>query len=711
MKTKHTLECGMLFYACLLIVSAVINQGVVTAKSETYCLENEFLRRSFAVTSGVLHTTEIYNKRSNQGIVPSSSDELRLRVSQGTHTMGTDIILTSGDFRFKKSKAYTLDEARPGKGLCFVLENLASRITVAVHYELGRDDFYLHKYLEITSARPVTLERIDIDVIGIEDASQPYQTKAINARGKWSPGLGQPVYTTKTGTFWGVEFPASYNFVKDQTIYCGYQWGRELKANVTYRSYRSVCGVSDDPQYNSDAFYDYIDRIRIRPLRLQIQYNTWFDMGGGVNKASFEKSVTKIHQELVTERGNEPLKAYVIDDGWQDTGHEVDWSDEVWKVNHKFDSNFAKSFSTAKAAGSHLGLWLSPGCNFGARRMVPRLGEQGFEALDNWMSLAGPKYMQLLKQRMVNLAAMGVTYFKLDGLFGHLNTRDFDLKGKKHGLPYMPQLGLDGTRSDDKKLNDAKYDELKTYYLVAGSEKLIGIFQAMARTNPDVYIVISNGAWLSPWWLMHVDTVWMINAGDAAGGSTRTQELVYRDGVYHEIWEKESTQYPMNSLFNHEPKKTKTGESQDKFRDYLYMNLSRGTGFIELYIKTFKLQETDWDVISEGLCWAREAFPAFKRVRMHGGNPKEKMTYGFTGWNKDQGYVSLHNPSDKAQSYRFTLDRAFGLVPNTGPFDLTSPEARYLKGLNKQYCYGDTIGLELEAQEIRILNFSVAEKR
>lgn len=672
-----------------------------------YVLENGFLSRVLSVTSGRLHTTEINNKLANGRSVLASCDEFRLRLSQGTHTTGTDYVLTSRDFQVRSVSKYPLNDTTQGQGLCFVLANHVHQLTITVHYELGADDFYLHKYLDIISAKPVTLERIDVEALGVKDAYQSYQIKAMYARGNWSPGLGQPLFTKETGTFWGIEFPAAYNFVKDHTLHCGYAWGREIKANTPYKTYRSVMGASDDPRYTSDAFYDYIDRIRIRPLRLQIQYNTWFDTGRSVNKNSFAKSVTKIHQELVTERGCRPLRAYVIDDGWQDTSNEVDWSDKLWKVNSKFDVDFIQSFATVQAAQSHLGLWLSPGCNFGARKMVPRLKEQGFEALDNWMSLAGPKYTEALRQRMVELAAMGVTYFKLDGLFGHLNTRDFDLMGAEHDLPAMPQLDLEGMRSDDERLNDAKYDELKTYYLVAGSEKLIDIFSDMARTNPDVYIVISNGAWLSPWWLMHVDAVWMINAGDAAGGSTRTQELVYRDGVYYEIWAQENTHYPMNSLFNHEPKKRKTGESKDAFRDYLYMNLSRGTGFIELYIKTFALQEADWDVISEGLHWVYDTFPTFKRVRMHGGNPKEAEVYGFTGWTANRGYVSLHNPSDKAQTYTFTLDRAFGLVPNTGPLRLTAPDNRYLKGLKQRYHYGDSITLELEPQEVRILNFLV----
>ena len=45
------------------------------------------------------------------------------------------------------------------------------------------------------------------------------------------------------------------------------------------------------------------------------------------------------------------------------------------------------------------------------------------------------------------------------------------------------------------------------------------------------------------------------------------------------------------------------------------MNLSRGTGFVELYLKTDSLSATDWDVLAEGLKWSYQAFPTFKRVR------------------------------------------------------------------------------------------------
>jgi hypothetical protein len=412
--------------------------------------------------------------------------------------------------------------------------------------------------------------------------------------------------------------------------------------------------------------------------------------------------------ELVTQRGGRPLSIYVIVHGWKDVG--ADWSDKVWKVNGKFDPDSASSVKAVANAKSHRGLWLSPGCLFGAQGQVAKLRAQGFEALDTWMSMAGPKYMQALEDRMVELTNQGVEFWKLDGNFGHLNQRNFELHGARYGLSEMPQLGIEGFRSDDKRLNDSKYDELKIYYLSAGTERMMRMFAEMAKANRDIYIIISNGAYLSPWWLMHVDTVWMINAGDAAGGSTRTEELVYRDGVYHEIWPEQNTQIPMCSIFNHEPKKTSTGESKDELRRYVYMNLSRGTSFIELYIKPFVLKSADCDVIAEGLAWSEDVFHTFRRSRMHGGNPKRKEVYGYTAWNQQQGYVSIHNPSNEARTYSVKLDRAFGLLPGSGTFHISSPIEDSIRALPATCKAGDTLTFGLAPREVRIVNFTTKAK-
>ena len=321
------------------------------------------------------------------------------------------------------------------------------------------------------------------------------------------------------------------------------------------------------------------------------------------------------------------------------------------------------------------------------------------------MSMAGPKYMQLLENRILELTKNGVGYFKLDGVFGHLNTREFELHGDRYGIPFMPQLGTKDLSASDPVLNDSKFDELKTYYLVAGTERLMQLFKKQHEVDPNVYVVISNGAYLSPWWLMYIDAVWMINAGDAAGGSNRTEELVYRDGVYYDTWLKENTQFPINSVFNHEPKKVKSGESSEAFSQYLWMNLSRGTGFIELYIKTQELYEGDWDVLANGLKWAKSVFPYFKRSRMHGGDPKNSQVYGYSGWNENGGYISCHNPSRLEQTYTVQLDRGLGVVKGKDHYQTSSPLNNSTEYTNKQYAFGDELKIVLQPGEVKILEF------
>ena len=666
---------------------------------DRHVLANRSLSRTVSTEGGVLHTVEIANRLAGVTSAPGPSPEFRLRFSQGTDRPDTQVTLTAADFQVAKVAA-------SDGVLSVALTNAARGIGVEVRYELAPDDFFLRKRLTVASARPVTLERIDVEALALPGVFQPYTTRDItaSAAGRWSPGLGQPLYATNSATFWGVEFPAADNRVADGHLTAGYLRGLPLKPGEPYASHPAVMGVADAPAYVGDAFLEYIDRVRVRPLRLQVQYNSWFDFGGGVRKETFTASVARIHRELAVVRGTGPLNVYVIDDGWQDAG--ADWSDKVWKVNAKFDPDFATSRRAAADAGAHLGLWLSPGCLFGANRQVPRLRDAGFEALDDWMSMAGPRYMQALEDRMVGLARQGVAFFKLDGIFGHLNLRNFELHGARYGLPEMPQLGVEGFRAGDRRLNEAKYDELKIYYLSAGAERLMRLFARLAEVNPEIYLVISNGAWLSPWWLMSADAVWMINAGDAAGGSTRTQELVYRDDRYHEIWREQNTQFPMCSIFNHEPKKTSTGESKDEFRRYLYMNLARGTGFVELYIKPSVLQPGDWDVLAEGLRWVRAVFPAFRRARRVGGSPKAGEVYGYTAWDATQGYVALHNPSGIATSSTVTLDRAFGLVPGSGPFHVSSPMDDATRGLPATVAAGDALALELRPREIRVINFT-----
>ncbi|BDS06296.1 hypothetical protein NT6N_13360 [Oceaniferula spumae] len=675
---------------CLVLIASSVSL-LPQAEAAEFTIGNKLISRTISDDGGQLKTVSLKNAEMDKTIPNADSGEFSLTYS----IAGKSRTVTSADFKAGTPKDWSA-EGVSGKEL--VLSGKDIPLNVVVRYGVKGDQPVLWKKLEVTAQSELVLNGVQIENLGIADAYTAYRPTDILAFGpaKWTPPLGQPVYTKESGMWFGTEFPAARNHAKDGKLYCGYKTKTALKKGDTWSSYPAVMGVADDTRFLKDAFFEYIDTVRIRPLRLQTQYNSWFDFHKKVDSKGFVSSVNKVNDELVVKRGVPPLSAYVIDDGWQNS--KADWSKTgVWPKNNKFEEDFKSSREAIAKAKSKLGLWVSPGCNFGGQPAIPAMKKAGWKTLDPWMSLIGEQYMSSLEKRMTELAGSPVSYFKLDGLFGHLRARNFDIEGFKGG---------------EEELNANKYDEAKELYLSLGTERLMAIFAKMAEANPDVYITISNGAYLSPWWLQSVDAVWMINAGDAARGSGRTDELVYRDGIYYRLFAEkhDNTQFPIHSLFNHEPKKTSTGESADEFRRYLYMNLSRGTGFVELYLITKELSESDWDVLAEGLKWVHKAFPTFQRARMIGGYPRKKEVYGFTGWTDDQGYLSLHNPGEETKEFTFTLNRENGLTKTSvaakTKFSVASPLKGDAEGLSKEVTAGESITITLPPRAIRVIDFN-----
>ncbi len=683
MKTASPLLLSLLLCICASLR--------VARADESASVGNDLITRHMSWDAGRLITGEIANRVGQREAQVAGGDEFALTVR--LNGAANDLRLTAADFTVSG-----IQSAQANSSIDVRLSGKTALLDLTVRYFAKPGEPWMRKQLFVTARQPVQIRKVEVEHLAVADAYTPYHADQLTVRGaaKWRPPLGQPVYTKTNGIWWGVEFPAARNEVKDGKLVCGYLTAMDLKAGETWSSHAAVVGVSDDASFIKDTFLDYIDATRARPLRLQTQYNCWFDYGKGVDTDKFTASVSKVNDELVIHRGVPPLRAYVIDDGWQDTTK--DWTkDGVWPVNEKFAPDFAMSHEEVARAKSTLGLWLSPGCLFGAQRAIPKMSEAGWRALDPWMSLTGPGYMDALDKRLAQLAASGVAYFKLDGVFGHLNTRNFDIEGFKGG---------------EEDLNAAKYDEAKERYLSLGSERLVKIFKRMGEANPDVYIVISNGAFLSPWWLQSVDAVWMINAGDAAKGTDRGAELTYRDAAYFQLASAtaDNTQFPLNSIFNHEPKKTTTGEDADAFRRYLFMSLARGTGFVELYLKTFSLSESDWDVLAEGMKWVHHVFPAFKRSRMIGGDPKQGEVYGYTGWTENSGYLSLHNPSNETRQFQVVLDRVLGLPKSAagegGSYVVSSPFSVDVISLPKTATAGKPCTITLPPRAIRILEFT-----
>lgn len=676
--------------SCLAAYAVVLWAAPLSA-AENASVGNDQISRQIDWSSGQVLTRSIANHRGQTEVSVTGGDEFAVTIRLAGAS--TDLRLTAADFKTPKVNA-----AADGASLEFQLAGKSAPVDVALRYFAQLGEPWMRKQVRVTARQHLQVRKVEVEHLAVADAYAPYRADQFTAQGaaQWRPPLGQPLYTRDSGTWWGVEFPAARNEVQAGRLICGYLTAVDLEPGESYTSHVAAVGGADDPEFLQEAFFDYVDAIRARPLRLQTQYNSWFDYNRQVDAEKFAASVRKVHQELVVDRGVPPLRVYAIDAGWQDVA--VDWTKVgVWPVNQKFAPDFGPSRQEVEQAGAALGLWVSPGCLFGSQPAIPKMQAAGWKSLDPWMSLTGDKYMNALEDRLVHLAGHGVSYFKLDGVFGHLRTRNFDVEGFQGSEP---------------ALNQPQYDEAKERYLALGTERLIKIFQHMGEVNPDVYIVISNGAFLSPCWLQHVDAVWLINVGDHARGEGRSAQLAYRDNAYYQLSaaERDNTQFPLHSLFNHEPKKITSDESPDEFRRYLLMSLSRGTGFVELYLHTFSLSESDWDVLAEGMQWAHRMFPTFRRARMVGGDPQQGQVYGYTGWTKTAGYLSLHNPSDETRQFRTTLDRRTGLpqeaIDKGQAYVITTPLADDAESLPKRVAASEEFVVTLPPKGIRILEFA-----
>ncbi|WP_462345659.1 hypothetical protein [Coprobacter fastidiosus] len=733
MADKHRIGHGVRTF---LLLGILIISIPIRAK-EIEVLENKYLKREISVKGGVLKTVGLENRLAGKPLLPLSDEEFRLILSENISSDLPDICLTAKDF---KVLSFRGDKHK----ICAELENRECGITAKVYYTLSDNDFYGHKYLEISSKKRWDVKLIDLEAIAFQDVYQPYRAKDMMwTTNKFLPALGQPLYTSKSATFWGVEFSASWNRVSGDTLYCGYQNALELRPGQTYTTYKAVFGVGDDGRYIKEAFLDYIDRIRAIPFGLHIHYNSWFDFGGSITQKKFLESLNTLHRELVEKRGCKPLDVYVIDDAWQNSRPNrsplADWSQGMYKVNELvFDPELKTVREEIEKKGSKMGLWASPACLFGATPNLDVLHEKGFETLvggmnkrtgkyDKAMCMTGEKYLELLEEALLRMARMGAEYFKLDGIFGNMKYRFFPVRPGM-GTPVMEHLLEKNMVANDPRLNDARYDEMKRFYITRSTERLISIFQKMRKINPRIRIMCHNGATISPWWLMTTDVLSLVNQQDGAQGKDRNSQLCYRDAIYYQTVMTDNNQIPINSIFNHEPSKDENrfGDTDPEvFRNYFFMSISRGTAMVELYFKVKALTPEEFDIVADGLKWLHKMYPAFKRSRMHGSNPLGKHTfneknvalkgidmnqdtqvYGYTGWTKDSGYVSIHNPKSTKEKYSFTLNRDFGLIPGEHViYSLSSPMPDKIKNLKKQWRYGDTIEVEIDPKDVLILDF------
>ena len=544
-------------------------------------------------------------------------------------------------------KSQSFDELEDGTTeLSFDCASAYASLAVRIVYRLEPGAFYLRKKLIVSDSNRAghflqSIAPVDGIVLG--------RNKIVK-----DGGFGQPValQTLDGGAFLGLEYPAADNTITQTAgkyrVVCLQERG-EIIGHPGLQSDWAVLGVT--PNFNVKWwFMRYVDAIRVAPLKPFVLYNSWYDLRSvdypnvPPQNAMTEQNVLRIVDLLkrnMVQKHGIALDAFVLDDGW-------DEYESGWALRRSAFPRGLEPISAALASmGTSLGMWLGPtgGYSFRMKR-IGWMKEHGYETVGGagnnpMLCVAGTKYAGLLTQRVTDLiATAGVGYFKWDGL-------QFSCSEPSHG--HLPGI----------------------YSRRAVMEAVAGLAGAARAKKPDVFLNISSGTWMSPWWLRYANQVWMqgedYGYADVPSISPRDASITYRDLVLYDDFRKNNFWFPMANLMTHGVIKGTlellggAEEPIEKFTNEVLLYLARGVSMWELYISPDILSDAEWDVLGRSLRWARDRFPILANTEMVGGDPKKREPYGYVHFRGRRGILAARNPWIDVSSLRVQLLPAYGI--------------------------------------------------
>jgi hypothetical protein len=471
--------------------------------------------------------------------------------------------------------------------------------------------------------------------------------------------FGQPVAIVFPGhgsTFLGLEYPASANTENISTggtftASCSQEFGVKVGRDPIESEWAVEAFI---PGVNAKQwFFRYLDDIRVAPARPYTLYNSWYDLrspeypkvapGNIMNEANVFNIISLFKKNML-DKHHIRLDAFVLDDGW-------DVYESDWVLRKETFPNGLKPISdTLKKMGTSLGIWFGPtgGYSFRMKR-VNWMKSHGYEVVgesrDNAMlCLAGKNYSDLFQKRVTDMVSKdGMGYFKWDGI-------QFSCSEPDHGHA----VGIYSRR--------------------AILESLIDKCKAVRAIDPHVYLNITSGTWLSPWWVKYANQIWMqgedYGYADVPSISQRDAAITYKDFVLYDDLVAKDWWFPVSNLMTHGIIKGNLerlgGEDDplDKFTNDAVFYLARGISMYELYISPDLLNDGEWNAIGSAINWARDRYDILASTNMVGGNPMNREAYGYLHFNGKRGILAVRNPSISPAAMSVWLSEEYGIDPS-----------------------------------------------
>jgi hypothetical protein len=561
------------------------------------------------------------------------------------------VVLSKADFRFEGHRERELPDG--GKELELDFSGRNTPLEVRLTCLLEPDSFYVRRKLAVRSGTAPVGESAFSPGPHFLRRVWPLRASIKTPQGSTilkPGGFGQPAALLLDcgGGFFGFEYPTSENSLRPRPdgtleLSCSQEIGERI-ADSWVESDWAVEALTPD-RFVKLWFWRYLDRIRASPLRPYVLYNSWYDLRTprygkeperSLNEANLLKAAEVLRKELFEER-EIPLDAFVLDDGWD--VYAGDWI----LSSDQFPRGLAPISKAIRPMGAHLGIWFGPiGGYFQRDVRVNWMKDHGYETVGGQMCVAGERYRSLLEKRVTDfIREDGVGYFKWDGI-------QFSCSEPGHG--HLPGV----------------------YSRRAVMEAVAGLSRTARAERKDIFLNITSGTWLSPWWVKHADAIWMqgqdYGFADVPSISRRDQSTTYRDSVLYDDLKAHNLWFPVSSLMTHGVIKAHISpfadpmEPLDKFTDEVVLYAGRGIAMWELYISPDLLTREEWDAEAGAIRWLKQNFEILESVEMIGGDPRRHEPYGYAHYLGKRGIIALRNPVVEQQTLRVYLSSEQGLA-------------------------------------------------
>ncbi len=598
------------------MTGTLVHLGLVAVFSApaTYSLGNGMIERQFRggqtwATTAIVCPADGWKARVTGG-------EFLVELLDGTVVRPGDWKLVAGPKLLRRG---------PERVLTVVLEtDKVAGLRATLRYRLRDGQAWMRKQVEVAGPAGKIVSRVDLEPLKIEPAPEDHG------------GVGMPILVG--GRLWfGVEYPGSYNNIRGGQLSLVHYPGKDLAGGpVTTKV--AVCGLAQPGEALNIAFERYLDTVATGP-RDFTHYNSWYDLRGRELSPERLLEVYRGFQEGLLKPYGLKLKAFVIDDGWQDRN-------SIWRPRRDlYPNGFGPLARSLEAEGTRLGLWMPlSGQNLNIRWGV----EHGYEKSNkgNFYCLGGPRYYAAIRNATARLIREGnLAYYKHD--FNHMRC---SAPGHQH-LP------------DDYHGREVNID------------RTIALLHYERRLQPGIFLNVTSGMWYSPWWLMHADAIWGAFPGDTGYERSwpqltrREWASSFRDAhLYRMYLRRPNNLFPISRLMTHgitQGRKNMLGGRDEPIRewtDYVMLYFGRGVQMRELYISPDRMRPDMWKAVGTGLRWALARNAILARTVMIGGDPREGKAYGFIHWRRDQGVWVLRNPALDEQTLSVPVDQSTGYI-------------------------------------------------